>query len=133
LSEQSLIYNSGSDHDVPCFGGEDQWRGGTDNPFHLRPAAGRVDALGGTSQAEPAISRAYERPLGVDLRRTFENIQFDAAEFDARAGTPGLHTVQPNIRAPARQTILPPDLFRRFENLSFWREPHLNPRNVKIV
>jgi hypothetical protein len=38
----------------------------------------------------------------------------------------------------AEQTIhfisgLPPDLFRRFENLSFWREPHLNPRNVKIV
>jgi sulfotransferase len=41
--------------------------------------------------------------------------------------------VHADIRAPARQTILPPDLFRRFEALSFWREPHLNPRNVNIV
>jgi sulfotransferase len=91
-------------------------------------------------QYETLVSRPAEALAAIyafigepGFSHTFENIQFDAVEFDARAGTPGLHSVHPDIRAPARQTILPPDLFRRFENLSFWREPHLNPRNVKIV
>jgi sulfotransferase len=91
-------------------------------------------------QYETLVSRPAEALAAIyafigepGFSHEFKNIQFDAAEFDARAGTPGLHTVHPDIRAPARQTILPPDLFRRFENLSFWREPHLNPRNVKIV
>jgi sulfotransferase len=34
----------------------------------------------------------------------------------------GLHRVRPQVRPQARQTILPPDLFRRYAQLAFWRE-----------
>jgi sulfotransferase len=37
------------------------------------------------------------------------------------------------VHAVARETVLPPDLWRRFENDSFWRDPALNPRGVTIV
>ncbi|GLQ93085.1 sulfotransferase family protein [Dyella acidisoli] len=63
----------------------------------------------------------------------FERVSFDDKGFDKRAGTPGLHQVRSRVGATARQTILPPDLFRRFENDSFWRDPQLNPRGVRIV
>ena len=63
----------------------------------------------------------------------FKNVAFHAGAFDERAGTPGLHAVRPEVRENTRQTILPPDLFRRFENQAFWREPHCPPRQVGVV
>ncbi len=38
----------------------------------------------------------------------------EAEEFDARLGTPGLHRIGRTVSAASRDTILPPDLFRRF-------------------
>lgn len=48
-----------------------------------------------------------------------DNVQFDAREFDARAGTPGLHDVRPRVAPQERATVLPPDLFRRFAHDAF--------------
>ena len=53
------------------------------------------------------------------------NVTFDAREFDARLGTPGLHEVRPQTRRVERQTILPPDLWRHYEKFSSWRDPAL--------
>ena len=63
----------------------------------------------------------------------FENITFDATEFDARLGTPGLHAVRRATRPAERQTILPPDLWSRYERESIWRDPEFNTRGVPIV
>ena len=72
--------------------------------------------------------------LGLDpFGHDFKNVVFDAPEFDARLGTPGLHAVGRAVRAVERQTILPPDLWQRFENDSFWRDPALNLRGVKVI
>ncbi len=63
-----------------------------------------------------------------------QNVSYDeAAEFDARLGTPGLHSVGKTIQPPVRRTILPPDLFRRFESDSFWQDPAQNLNNVRVV
>jgi sulfotransferase len=63
----------------------------------------------------------------------FENISFDATEFDARLGTPGLHVVRRQARIEDRETVLPPDLWRRYEGESVWRDPTFNRRGVPIV
>ncbi|GGA40610.1 sulfotransferase family protein [Dyella nitratireducens] len=63
----------------------------------------------------------------------FENISYDATEFDLRAGTPGLHAVRPRVEAICNETILPPDVFRRYENDAFWRDPNINLRRVQVV
>lgn len=52
----------------------------------------------------------------------FEQVVFDAPDFDQQLGLPGLHKVHPQVRPVRRQTVLPPDLFSRLDALSFWRE-----------
>lgn len=52
----------------------------------------------------------------------FENVAFDAQAFDANLGLPGLHKVRAKVAVEARRTILPPDLFARLDDLSFWRD-----------
>jgi sulfotransferase len=56
-----------------------------------------------------------------------------AMDFDARLGAPGLHTVGRVVRAVARPTILPPDLFARFEADAFWQDPEKLPNTVCVV
>ncbi len=64
----------------------------------------------------------------------FEHVTFDdGVSFDQRAGTPGLHDVRARVGPTTRKTILPPDLFRRFANESFWRHPDAQQQNVLIV
>ncbi|GAB3778943.1 hypothetical protein GCM10028797_00310 [Dyella agri] len=63
----------------------------------------------------------------------FENVSLDNDEFDARAGTPGLHKIRPRVEANERKTLLPPDLAARFKDDAFWRNPKVNPRGVRIV
>ncbi len=60
------------------------------------------------------------------------NIAFDASEFDARLGTPGLHAVRPRAAYEERETILPPDLWQRYEGASIWRDPTFNKRGVSV-
>lgn len=63
----------------------------------------------------------------------FEHVRFDDNGFHKRASAPGLHRVRPRVGAVERQTILPPDLFRRFENDMIWRDPQLDPRGMCIA
>jgi sulfotransferase len=63
----------------------------------------------------------------------FEHVDFDVTEFDQRAGTPGLHTVRQKVHADPRTSLLPPDLFNRFVNDAFWRNPQNIPEGLQIV
>lgn len=63
----------------------------------------------------------------------FEHVSYDADTFDQRAGTPGLHFVRERVAAAERPTLLPPDLFRRFENDAFWRDPQACVRDVRVI
>ncbi len=51
----------------------------------------------------------------------FNNIHYDAPEFDQALGLSGLHKVRPKIEVTARHTLLPPDLFEQYAALSFWQ------------
>lgn len=52
----------------------------------------------------------------------FTKVEYDAPEFDAQLGMDGLHRVRPEVVPQSRPTILPPDLFKRYAQLSFWRD-----------
>lgn len=58
---------------------------------------------------------------------------YDMIEFDARLGTPGLHHVRSAVKAHARPTILPPDLFARYERDAFWEDLEALPARVRII
>lgn len=67
------------------------------------------------------------------FRHDFEHVAYDVSEFDARAGTPGLHSVRGKVAARPHNTLLPPDLFQRFANDAFWRDPQRLPRGLHII
>lgn len=77
-----------------------------------------------------AVYQFIQEPM---YQHDFDNIQFDASEFDAKAGTPGLHEVRNKVAQNERTTILPPDLFKRFENDAFWKTPALHRNGIKII
>ena len=52
-----------------------------------------------------------------------EDMAYEANAFDAALGSPGLHAVRGRVEWRPRPTVLPPDLFERFANDSFWRKP----------
>jgi sulfotransferase len=58
---------------------------------------------------------------------------WDMIEFDLRLGTPGLHDVRSAVQAHLRPTVLPPDLFKRYECLAFWQDPAQLPTTVHMV
>jgi len=52
----------------------------------------------------------------------FEHVDYAAEHFDAALGLAGLHRVRPKVEFRPRKTILPPDLFARYQGMDFWRE-----------
>ena len=74
------------------------------------------------------------RLLGeAPFRHDFENLEYDAAEFDLPLGTPNLHRVRRRVEWIERRSVLPPDLFARFANDAFWLRADGNPRNVPVI
>ena len=62
----------------------------------------------------------------------FDLVDYDAPTFDAQLGLVGLHKVHREVKARPRETILPPDLFQKYSQLSFWQDLP-NSRAYRIV
>ena len=79
------------------------------------------------------IAAVYEFVGEKLFAHDFQNIEFDAEECDRRLGTPGLHKVGRKVESSGRKTVLPGDLWRKYENDAFWRDPARNPNEVKVI
>jgi sulfotransferase len=86
-----------------------------------------------TGKPQEALAAIYDFIAEEPFVHDFENVEFDAAEFDRRLGTPGLHQVSRRVRVEQRRTVLPPDLVKKFEGDSFWLDPARNPNKVRVV
>jgi sulfotransferase len=60
----------------------------------------------------------------------FENVEYDAEEFDQQLGAPGLHRVKRQVHFTPRPTVIPPDLFEKFNQMSFWNDKAGSAANV---
>jgi sulfotransferase len=58
---------------------------------------------------------------------------YDMIDFDVRLGTPGLHHVRSVVHAETRPTVLPPDLFARYERDAFWEDQAALPPSVRVL
>ena len=56
-----------------------------------------------------------------EFAHDFENLDYQELEFDARIGVQGLHEVKRKVALRPRQTVLPPDLFKQYSQLDFWK------------
>ncbi len=82
---------------------------------------------------EETLRQVYSILGEAWFRHDFDNVEYEAHEFDLALGTPNLHTVQRKVEWTDRVSVLPPDLFNRFVNDAFWALPELNTKNVKVL
>jgi len=66
-------------------------------------------------------------------RHDFDNVEFDSRDFDLALGTPDLHTVRRKVEWIERRSVLPPDLFHRFDHDAFWTLPEDAPSHVPVL
>jgi sulfotransferase len=60
----------------------------------------------------------------------FNQVEFDAPEFDNALGLSGLHRVRSKVAFLQRTTILPPDLFAQYQHMNFWHDVANSRANV---
>lgn len=63
----------------------------------------------------------------------FDNVEYQADDFDNALGARGLHTVKRKVEWVERQSVLPPGLFDRYTHDMFWRQPEMNIRGVPLI
>jgi len=88
-----------------------------------------------------ALTRAPQDTLGhlytmlgePQFAHDFENVEYQAEDFDLALGARGLHTVRRRVEWVERQSVLPPPLFERFAGDMFWRVPDVNIRGVPVI
>jgi len=81
----------------------------------------------------PTLQHLYAYLDEPHFEHDFENVEYDADEFDLAVGMPGLHRIRRRVESVERQTVLPPELFQRFVNDMSWRVPEANFRQVPII
>ncbi|MEL7039048.1 MAG: sulfotransferase [Cyanobacteria bacterium J06592_8] len=79
---------------------------------------------------QQTLSLIYEFLGEEPFDHDFENIEYEEAEFDRKLRTEGLHTVRSRVEFKPRRSILPPDLFEQYSQLSFWTDTTNSLANV---
>jgi sulfotransferase len=83
------------------------------------------------AQAPERVLRLIYEFIGEPwFEHDFNNVSYDAPEFDQALGLAGLHRVRPTVKLADRRTILPPDLYEKYSALSFWRDGAGSAANV---
>jgi sulfotransferase len=83
------------------------------------------------SQPKAVIDKIYSTLSIEPFDHDFDNLDYSEPGFDRQIGTAGLHDVAPRVMDQKRQTILPPDLFSKFDH-AFWENAETNTRNVTV-
>jgi sulfotransferase len=75
-----------------------------------------------SSAPEKVIPLIYDFLGEKPFEHNFAHVEFDAAQFDANLGVKDLHKVNGPVRVNKRRTILPPDLFQKYSEMTFWND-----------
>lgn len=79
---------------------------------------------------EKVMRLVYEFLEEPWFEHDFNNLHYDAPEFDQALGIDGLHRVRSTVSVQSRVSVLPPDLFNQYSHLSFWNEDLNSAANV---
>lgn len=75
-----------------------------------------------TQFPEKTLSLVYEFIGEEEFKHDFNNVEYEAGEFDENLGAKGLHTVQRQVQFKPRRSILPPELFEQYSAMAFWQD-----------
>lgn len=60
----------------------------------------------------------------------FNQVVYEESEFDQQLGVKGLHSVGRKVEFKARRSILPPDLFLKYQEMDFWQDTNGSAANI---
>lgn len=80
-----------------------------------------VDYVQLASQPESTIKNIYNFIGEQHYQHDFNNVEASYDEFDEDVQLPGLHTTRKKVQYIPRETILPPDIWQRVENMEVWK------------
>ena len=73
------------------------------------------------------IYRFIDEPL---FAHDFDNVDYTENEFDQNLGVKGLHSVKKKVEYKNRRSILPPDLFIKYQDMDFWQDQTATSANI---
>lgn len=79
---------------------------------------------------DKALSLIYQFIEQPNYEHDLERVEYDNPEFDRWLGVEDLHKVEGRVEPRPRRSILPPDLFEKYANMSFWRDASGSNANV---
>ena len=84
---------------------------------------------------EPAktLGRLYREIGEPYYEHDFQNVTYEAPDYDSNLGMPGLHTVRKAVEHREQQLVIPPDIFLKYAKTHFWANSELNPRGVPVL
>lgn len=65
-----------------------------------------------------------------EFDHNFNEIEYEDSEFDQKLGVKGLHTVRKKVEFKPRRSILPPDLFSKYQEMDFWQDSNGTAANI---
>jgi sulfotransferase len=86
-----------------------------------------------SKKPKETIEQLYDFLGETHFEHDFENVEYEANDFDLALGTPNLHKVRRKVAWIERKTVLPPELFNRFANDAFWMVPEINTHSVPVI
>jgi sulfotransferase len=84
---------------------------------------------------EPQVimRRLYEVLHEPLFQHDFDHVVYDEPDYDAAIGMPGLHKVRERVEYEKREPCIPPDIFAKYADTTFWLKPEMNRRGVTIL
>jgi sulfotransferase len=79
------------------------------------------------------LERIYREIDEPWFEHDFENVIYDEPEYDEKIGMPGLHKVKSKVEYQKREPTIPPDLFAKYADLSFWNKRELNRKGILVL
>lgn len=73
------------------------------------------------------IYKFIDEPL---FEHDFNDVDYKESEFDQQLGVKDLHTVKKKVEFKSRRSILPPDLFVKYQEMDFWLDTTGTAANI---
>lgn len=75
-----------------------------------------------TRHPQRTLELIYQFLDEPQFEHNFQNVEYEEGEFDSLLGVNGLHTVKKEVCFTQRRSILPPDLFVKYQEMDFWQD-----------
>jgi len=83
-----------------------------------------------TQHPEKTLELIYRFIGEAAFTHNFDDVAYEDGEFDYKLGVKGLHSVRSKVENKPRRTILPPDLFAKYQDMDFWQDNSGTAANI---